>query len=64
MITMRPEHRPYLKAARKNGARIEQHQGHIKVYDDKELVVVLSMGRKAGTDMRKVDKMWRQRGWL
>ena len=60
----RPEHRRYLKAARAHGAEIVQHQGHIKIYDGPNLVTVLSMGRKAGSDMRKVDKLWRQRGWL
>jgi hypothetical protein len=63
-MNMRPEHRKYLKAARRNGAEIVEHAGHIKIYDDTKLLVVLSQGRKAGADMRKVDKMWRQRGWL
>ena len=57
---------PFLKAAKKHGARIVM-SSHIKVYDGDELVATFSQGHRASVgpaDLARERKIWKERGWL
>jgi hypothetical protein len=61
------KHDKYITAARRAGARIVRGKKHIKVYDGPVLVAVLSHGTggyEGRGDNKKIDKAWRERGWL
>lgn len=55
--------RRYVRTAIAHDARIVERNGHIQVFDGSTLVATLSEGGR-GHDGRKLNRAWRERGWL
>ena len=67
MIRVAKKYRPFLKAAKRHGARIEAGRSHLKVLDGDGLVAVIPYGKRqfeGPGDLAMLRKLWKQRGWM
>lgn len=61
------KYRPFLKSAKRHGARVVMGSSHLKVYDGEVMVTVLPYGKRqfeGPGDLAHLRKLWRERGWL